>query len=163
MHLSPKESDHPLYLPRLVFHHSWPTWGLESHAIDLSAGGLKALIGILRGDTGSAAVGSDGRIVHGKEILGERFHMLCLCQEKNKMKPTNPNADTYVEKQRFYSEPTCGTPWLDTLRWHSCRTHLLDTIALHSGKTVLLDTLIWHSCGTLLLDTLVRHSYLKLL
>ena len=34
----------------------------------------------------------------------------------NKMKPTNPNADTYVEKQKQYlyitfsSEPTCGTP-----------------------------------------------------
>ena len=60
-------------------------------------------------------------------------------------------------------EPTCGTPWLDTLRWHSCRTPLLDTIALHSDKTLLLDTLIWHSCGTLLLDTLLRHSYLTLL
>ena len=35
---------------------------------------------------------------------------------ENKMKPTNPNADTYVEEQRQYlfvtlsSEPTCGTP-----------------------------------------------------
>ena len=36
--------------------------------------------------------------------------------KQNKMKPTNPNADTYVEKQKQYlfiafsSEPTCGTP-----------------------------------------------------
>ena len=44
---------------------------------------------------------------------------------------------------RFSSEPTCGTPWRDTLRWHSCRTPFL------------LDTLTWHSCKTLLLDTLL--------
>ena len=90
---------------------------------------------------------------------------------KNKMKPTNPNADTYVEEQRqhlcltFSSEPTCETPWVDTLRWHSCRTPLLDTIA----QRFLFDALAWHSCLTLLydtltwhclLDTLVRHSYL---
>ena len=85
---------------------------------------------------------------------------------KNKMKPTNPNADTYVEEPRQYlfvtfsSEPTFGTPWLDTLRWHSCRTHLLDTIAQRSCKTLLLDTLTWHSCKTLLLDTLVTHACL---
>ena len=71
---------------------------------------------------------------------------------KNKMKPTNPNADTFVEEQRQYlfitcsSEPTCGTTWVDTLR-------------RHSFKTLLLDTSSW----TLLLDTLVRHSYLTLL
>ena len=91
--------------------------------------------------------------------------------EGNKMKPTNPNADTYVEEQRqhlfltFSSEPTCETPWVDTLRWHSCRTPLLDTIA----QRFLFDALAWHSCLTLLydtltwhclLDTLVRHSYL---
>ena len=90
---------------------------------------------------------------------------------QNKMKPTNPNADTYVEEQRqhlfltFSSEPTCETPWVDTLRWHSCRTSLLDTIA----QRFLFDALAWHSCLTLLydtltwhclLDTLVRHSYL---
>ena len=44
---------------------------------------------------------------------------------------------------RFSSETTCGTPWRDTLRWHSCRTPFL------------LDTLTWHSCKTLLLDTLL--------
>ena len=101
----------------------------------------------------------------------------------NKFKPTNPNADTYVEEQRqhffvtFSSEPTCETPWVDTLRWHSCKTPLLDTIAQRSDKTLLLDTsspkllldtLIRHSYSTLLtwhfsLDTLVRHSYLTLL
>ena len=63
--------------------------------------------------------------------------------EKNKMKPTNPNADTYVEEQKQYlfitfsSEPTCGTPWRDTLRWHSCRTpFLLDTLVRHSYLTL---------------------------
>ena len=61
------------------------------------------------------------------------------------------------------SEPTCGTPWLDTLRWHSCRTTLLETIVIRSGKPLLLDTLISRSCGALLLDTLLRHSYLTLL
>ena len=100
----------------------------------------------------------------------------------NKMKPTNPNADTYVEEQKQYSfitfssEPTCGTPWGDTLRWHSCTTpFLLDTLTWHSCKTLLLATLLrhsylklltWHlarhSHWTLLLDTLVRHSYLTL-
>ena len=80
-----------------------------------------------------------------------------------RMKPTNPNADTYAEEQRQYffvtisSEPTCGTPWLDTLKWHCCRTPLL------SYLTVLWDTLAWRSCKTLVLDTLVRHSYLTLL
>ena len=96
----------------------------------------------------------------------------CFCcnkKLKNKMKPTNPNADTYVEEQKQYlfitfsSEPTCGTPWRDTLRWHSCRTpFLLDALTWHSCKTLLLDTLAWHSSGTLLLDILVRHSYLTL-
>ena len=91
------------------------------------------------------------------------------CSKKNKMKPTNPNADTYVKEQKQYlfitcsSEPTCGTPWRDTLRWHSCRTpFLLDTLTWHSCKTLLLDTLAWHSSGTLLLDILVRLSYLTL-
>ena len=97
---------------------------------------------------------------------------------ENKMKPTNPNADTYVEEQRQYlfitysNEPTCGTPWLDALRWHSCRTPLLDTIAQrlvkHLYLTLLWDTLAWqffwgtltwHSCRTLL----TWHSYLRLL
>ena len=83
----------------------------------------------------------------------------------NKMKPTNPNADTYVEEQKqclfrtFSSEPTCGTPWRDTLRWHSCRTpFLLDTLVRHSYLTLFSDTLTWH----FLLDILVRHSYLTL-
>ena len=43
--------------------------GLESHAVDLSAGWLEALVRILRRDTRSAAVGGDWRIVHGEEIL----------------------------------------------------------------------------------------------
>ena len=43
------------------------------------------------------------------------FFLGCRNLQTNKMKPTNPNADTYVEEQRQYffltlsSEPTCGT------------------------------------------------------
>mmetsp|Transcript_50411 Transcript_50411/g.82956 ORF Transcript_50411/g.82956 Transcript_50411/m.82956 type:complete len:350 (+) Transcript_50411:438-1487(+) len=44
------------------------TRGLESHAVDLAAGWLESLVRILRRDTRSAAVGGDGRIVHGEEI-----------------------------------------------------------------------------------------------
>ena len=81
------------------------------------------------------------------------------------LKPTNPNADTYVEEQKQYlfrtfsSKPTCGTPWRDTLRWHSCRTpFLLDTLVRHSYLPLFSDALTWH----FLLDILVRHSYLTL-
>ena len=77
---------------------------------------------------------------------------------------------TYVEEQRhylfvtFYSEPTCGTPWLDTLKWHSCRTPCLKLLKLLKLlRNALVRRSIWHSCGTLLLDTLVRHSYLTIL
>ena len=64
----------------------------------------------------------------------------------------------------FSSEPTCGTPWRDTLRWHSCRTpFLLDTLTWHSCKTLVLDTLLRHSYLTLLTWHLVRHSYWTLL
>ena len=97
--------------------------------------------------------------IKSSQIIQKKFFKI-----KNKMKPTNPNADTNVEEQRqdlfvtLSSEPTCGTPWLDSLRWHSCRTPLLDTNAQGSCKTLLLDTLAWHSCKKLLLDTLVRHS-----
>ena len=52
-------------------------WGLEAHAVDLAAGWLEALVRILRGATGSAAVGGDWRIVHGKEILGTRGFKKC--------------------------------------------------------------------------------------
>ena len=48
---------------------------------------------------------------------GKRTSPIFLgCFMENKMKPTNPNADTYVEEQKqclfrtFSSEPTCGTP-----------------------------------------------------
>ena len=46
--------------------------GLESHAVDLSASRLEALVRILRRNTRGAAVGGDGRIVHVEEIL-ERY------------------------------------------------------------------------------------------
>ena len=105
--------------------------------------------------------------------------MCTKCEHKNQMKPTNPNADTYVEEQRqhlfitFSSEPTCGTPRRDTLRnalgntlaWHSSLTLLLDT----SYLTLLQDTLTWlfgpdtlarHSCSTLI--HLRRHRSLTL-
>ena len=96
------------------------------------------------------------------ELLHLLDHIVDQDLKKNKMKPTNPNADTYVEEQRHYlfitysSEPICGAPWRDTLKWHSCRTpFLLDTLVRH----FLLDT----SSGTLLLDPLLGHSYLTLL
>ena len=83
---------------------------------------------------------------------------------KNKMKPTNPNADTYVDKQRqylFVTFPTNSfvrhpefTHWGDTLVGHPCLTLLSN-----SCLTLLWDTLVRH----FLLDTLVRHSYLTFL
>ena len=101
---------------------------------------------------------------------------------KNKMKPTNPNADTYVDKQRQYLFVTLPanslvrhpefTHWGDTLVGRPCLTLLRKSPVRHSCLTLFLDTLIWHSCKTLLLDTLVghflldtlvRHSYLTLL
>ena len=109
---------------------------------------------------------------------------------KNKMKPTNPNADTYVEKQRCHTylsqisgnplvehpdlthrgDTLVGHPCLTLLRHalvrHSCLTLWFDTLAGHSYLTLLWDMtflLDWHSSPTLLLDTLVRHSYLTLL
>ena len=63
---------------------------------------------------------------------------------KNKMKPTNPNADTYVDKQRqylFVAFPANSlvrqpefTHWGDTLVRHS---HLGDTLVRHSHLTFL--------------------------
>ena len=77
---------------------------------------------------------------------------------KNKMKPTNPNADTYVEKQRFSS---CLSQFpANPLVEHPDLTHWGDTLVAHPGLTLLRYTLVRHSCLTLLLDTLVRHSLL---
>ena len=79
------------------------------------------------------------------------------------MKPTNPNADTYVEKRRFntYLSQFPANPLVEHPdSTHSCGAPLLDTIALRSGKTLLLDTLIClvgHSCLTLFWDTLTWH------
>ena len=82
---------------------------------------------------------------------------------KNKMKPTNRNADTYVEEQRYTylsqlpANPLVGQPdlthWGDTVVGHLCLTLL---------RKARQDTLAWHSCKTLVLDALVRHSYLTL-
>ena len=93
---------------------------------------------------------------------------------KNKMKPTNPNADTYVEKQRcntylsqFPANPlvehTDLTRWGDTLVGHPCLTLLRYALVRHSCMTLWFDTLVWHSSETLLLDTLVRHFLLDTL
>ena len=61
----------------------------------------------------------------------------------------------------FSSKPTCGTPWRDTLRWHSCTTpFLLDTLLRHSYLILITLHLVRHSYWTLLLDTPLGHSYL---
>ena len=85
-------------------------------------------------------------------------------KQKNWMKPTNPNADTFVEGERqylshFLPDIVAGhhdtTYWFDsdTIARHSCDTPLLDTLLWHSDLTLLWGTLIWHSSGTPLLDT----------
>ena len=88
----------------------------------------------------------------------ERIHRIDR-KTTNKMKPTNPNADTYVDKQRQYLFVTFPT---NSLVRHPEFTHWGDTLAWHYWAT-----LAWHSCETLvrhfLLDTLVRHSYLTCL
>ena len=79
---------------------------------------------------------------------------------KNKMKPTNPNADTYVEKQRlntylsqFPANPVVEHPdlthWGDTLVGHPCLTLLRYALVRHSCMTLWFDTLAGHSCLTL--------------
>ena len=92
-------------------------------------------------------------------IAGFQPHVPCAF--KNKMKPTNPNADTYVEKHRFNTHLSQfpANPLVE----HPDLTHWGDTLVGHPCLTLLLDSLIWHSRGTLLLDTLVRHSSLTLL
>ena len=97
----------------------------------------------------------------------------CCYKTKNKMKPTNPNADTYVDKQRQYLFVTFPanslvrhpefTHWGDTLVGHPCLTLLRNALVRHSCLTPLWDTLTWHSWKTLFLDTLIWHSYLTLL
>ena len=106
------------------------------------------------------------------------FHLksivkLIFVKKQNNMKPTNPNADTSVNKWKnchtFYR--THLPRWFDTLVGHSCLTLLRntsvrhpdvtllpDTLVGHSYLTLLWDTLTWHSCGTLLLDTLLKYS-----
>ena len=92
-------------------------------------------------------------------------------RKKNKMKPTNPNADTYVDKQRQYLFVTFPanslvrhpefTHWSNTLVGHPCLTLLRNALVRDACLTLLWDTLVRH----FLLDTLVRqgHSYLTLL
>ena len=95
-------------------------------------------------------------------------------ERKNKMKPTNPNADTYVEKQRlntylsqfpvnpFVEHPDL-THWGDTLVGHPCLTLLHYALVRHSCMTLWFDTLAGHSCLTLFEDTLTWHSCKTLL
>ena len=92
-------------------------------------------------------------------------------EKKNKMKPTNPNADTYVDKQRQYLFVTFPanslvrhpefTHWSNTLVGHPCLTLLRNALVRDACLTLLWDTLVRH----FLLDTLVRqgHSYLTFL
>ena len=84
-----------------------------------------------------------------------------LCEKKNKMKPTNPNADTNVEKQRFN---TCLSQFAaNPLVEHPDLTDWGDTLVGHPCLTLLRYTLVRDSCLTLLLDTLVRHFLLDAL
>ena len=62
------------------------------------------------------------------------------------MKPTNPNADTYVEEQKQYLSHFPANP----LVGHPDVTHWGDTLVGHPSYL------------TFLLDTLVRHFYLTL-
>ena len=163
------------------FGHNWTSWGLDwalaLHSRRCSWATVKQMfastwkVGVDRGKSQVEVADVLWIFVRAvnTSILDDFGGYIPSHSGRNKMKPTNPNADTYVEEQRQYlfltfsSEPTCETPWVDTLRWHSCKTPLLDTIAQRSGKTLLLDTLIWHSCVTLLYDTLTWRSYLILL
>ena len=106
---------------------------------------------------------------------------------KNKMEPTNPNANTYPKTN---TQTIVATLVGDTLVGHSCRTHsfgkpLRDTHALlwdslydtHSCGKLLRNTLVgrclvghscrtssfvWHSCRTLSSVTLVGQSCMAL-
>ena len=82
----------------------------------------------------------------------------CCFWKKNKMKPTNRNADTYVEGERQYLsqflQDTVGHPDMmysfHTLVGHSCLTLLGTTLARHFYLTRLFNTLVGHSHLTLL-------------
>ena len=78
----------------------------------------------------------------------------------NKMKPTNPNADTYVEKQGFntYLSQFPANPLVE----HPDLTHWGDSLVGHPCLTLLRYALVRHSCLTLWFDTLVGHSCLTL-
>ena len=81
-------------------------------------------------------------------------------KKKNKMKPTNPNADTYVEKQRLntYLSQFPANPFVE----HPDLTHWGDTLVGHPCLTLLRYALVRHSCMTLWFDTLAGHSCLTL-
>ena len=132
------------------------------------------------------------------------FHILrqvpCFCQfskhkphktKWNPQNPTNPNADTSVNRQKqnlshflrdtlvghpylthwpgttTTTQHSCGTFWLDMLIRHPCRTLLLDTLAGNPCWEILCDTcarrLAVHFGRTLLLDTLTWHACRTLL
>ena len=92
--------------------------------------------------------------------FGMRRKELSLSPRKNKMKPTNPNADTNVEKQRFntYLSQFPANPLVE----HPDLTHRGDTLVGHPCLTLLRYALVRHSCLTLWFDTLVGHSCLTL-
>ena len=73
-------------------------------------------------------------------------------KKSNKMKPTKPNADTYVEKQGYhtYLSQFSGNPLVE----HPDLTHRGDTLLGHPYLTLLRYALVRHSCLTFLLDTL---------
>ena len=161
-----KSIGHMILLRQGRFQSGW-NWGLADLA-------LRSCLETTRHSPQCSASRSRSR-GRPKMIWIPRHHLRHTKKEKQKMKPTNPNADTYVEERRQYifvnirhifQRTHLWAPWLDTLRWHSCRTPLLHTmcnaLVRHSCLTLLQDTLTWHSFSTLLLDALVRHSFLTL-
>ena len=81
--------------------------------------------------------------------------------EKTKMKPTNPNANTfenYICPNDTLVGHSCGTLLSETLVGQSYGTLLWDTLVGYSCRTLLWVTLVGNSCGTILRDSLVGHS-----
>ena len=101
------------------------------------------------------------QVGHGKSLGVFVDCMVISCNvPKNKMKPTNPNADTYVEKQRLntYLSQFPANPFAE----HHDVTHWGDTLVGHPCLTLLRYPLVRHSCMTLWFDTLAGHPCLTL-
>ena len=73
------------------------------------------------------------------------FWKLFVFRKINKMKPTNPNADTFVEGERQYLSHFLP----DIVVGHPDMTHWFGSLV---GRTLLLDTVAQHSCETLWFD-----------